>query len=475
MRQIRLLALLAPALLVLPVACEDSSSSPATPFTFEAGPGFEAGPPAEAGPLPDGGADVEVDAFVPPVVPKGVSVTVVDALLVGKANVRVISHDATGAVIGDQKTDAAGKLTIATAPSAVTVLATAGSAATPVTYFAVADGDKLVVRLQPTVAVEQVPVGQYTITFTPPATAPVPTATVVVGNGCGGSSADTSVPLVVSLFPSCVGAANAVLASGFDVNGGLAGFAFKKGVAKPAAAANDPLTLPGWTAPGQTKLDTVNTPAGTSFLNGSLFMIANGVAFQATGNGGLGDGGQTYTTPTGFAEAYQAFVRAGTFAMGASDTAIVRRSATTAPALLVLPSVDLANALPFITATAVDSTTPARPSVTVTSGALTAADGGFASLTWLDATDSFATWTFVLPASAAATFKVPALPADAAAFAPLAPTNVQGVVFFEATQIPGYTEVKALPVIPRVQTGIVDGSIPLPVDGTARITSWGPG
>jgi hypothetical protein len=477
MRQLRLLALLAPALLLLPVvACEDSSSSPAAAFTFEAGPGFEAGPPAEAGPLPDGGgADADVDAFVPPVVPKGVSVTVVDALLVGKANVRVISHDATGAVIGDQKTDATGKLTIATAPSAVTVLTTTGSSVTPVTYFAVADGDKLVVRLQSGVLVDPSPVGQYSVTFTPPAVAPVPTATVVVGNGCGGSSPDTSMPLVVALYPSCIGAANAVLASGFDVNGGFAGFAFKKGVAKPAASATDPVTLPGWAAAGQTTLDAVNRPAGANSLSGSLYMIANGAAFQANGSGALGDGGQSYATATGFAEAYQSFVRAGSFAMGASDTAIVRRSATTAPASLALPNIDMAAALPFITATAVDSTTPARPSVTITSGALTAADGGFASITWLDATDSLGTWTFVLPASATATFKVPALPADAAAFAPLAPTNVQSVVFVEATQIPSYTEIKALPVTPRAQTGIVDGSIPLPIDGTARITTWGPG
>jgi hypothetical protein len=290
MRQLRLLALLAPALLLLPVACEDSSSSPAAAFTFEAGPGFEAGPPAEAGPLPDGGADVDVDAFVPPVVPKGVSVTVVDDLLVGKANVRVISHDATGAVIADQKTDATGKLTIATAPSAVTVLATAGSAATPVTYFAVADGDKLVVRLQPTVLVNPSPVSHYSVAFTPPAGAPVPTATVVVGKGCGGSSADTSAPLVVDLFPNCVGAANAVLASGSDLNGAFAGFAFKKGVAKPADGATDPVTLPVWAAAGQTKLDTVNLPAGTSSLSGDLFMIADGVAFLAIGSGGLGDG-----------------------------------------------------------------------------------------------------------------------------------------------------------------------------------------
>ena len=73
MRNLRFLALLAPTLL-LPVACEDPSSSSGGKFNPEAGPGFEAGTPSEAGPLPEAGADV----IVPP---KGVTVLIVDGLL----------------------------------------------------------------------------------------------------------------------------------------------------------------------------------------------------------------------------------------------------------------------------------------------------------------------------------------------------------------------------------------------------------
>ena len=470
MRHLRLLALLAPALL-LPVACEDSSTSPATPFTFEAGPGFEAGPPAEAGPLPDAGDIDAADVFVPPV-PKGVTVSVIDGLT-GKANVRVISHDATGAVIGDAKTDATGKVVMATAPSIVTVLTTANSSSFPVTFFAVADGDNLVVRV-PSIAVEQAPIGQYSVTITPPATAPI--AAVVAGNGCSGTTSDTSAPILVDLLPNCVGATNAVLADGSDLNGGRVGFAFKKGVAKPAAAAPAvDVVLNAWTAPGDTKLTVLNTPPSSS-LAGDLYMIANGAAFPVYGSTGLLDeGGRHFATATGFAEAYQSSIQANSSASGRfAETAIVRRAATTAPATLVLPDVDMAGALPLITAAAIDSTTPARPVVTLTSGALTAVDGCYASLTWLDATDTTATWTFVLPPSAVATFTVPALPADAASFAPVAQTTIGDAVFFEATQVPGYKETKAFPVTPRTRLDLLNTSLPLPADGIVRITLLGP-
>jgi hypothetical protein len=472
MRQLRVLALLAPALL-LAVACESSSSPSATPFTFEAGPGFEAGPPAEAGPLEDGGVDA-ADVFVPPA-PKGVTVTVVDGLT-PKAAVRVILQDATGAVIGDAKTDATGKLTIATAPSIVTVLSTKGPSPSAVSYFGVADGDNLLV--QTAVPGNPLPIGQYSVTFTPPAVAPIPNANVTAGGSCLGTTTDTSAPVVVPLSASCVGAANAVLADGSDINGARLGYAFKKGLATPAANATDGVVLGAWTVPGTTTLSATNRPAGTTILNGDLYAVTNGAAFSFNGIGSLDGAGLVFATPTGFADAYQSFVRATQFSnLSISRTSFIRREATTAPAAANLTAFDFGTSLPYITATSVDTTVAARPSVTLTSGALTTADGGAVVLAWFSTSaDTTAYWTFVLPASAAATFKAPALPADTAAadFTPVGAVSVENAAFFEATLVPGYKETKALPIAPRSPIDLLGGAVPLPAVGTVRVTSWAP-
>lgn len=473
MRQLRLLALLAPALL-LAVACESSSSPSATPFTFEAGPGFEAGPPAEAGPLEDAG----IDAPVVPPMPKGVTVTVIDNLL-PKAGVRVISQDATGAVIGDATTDATGKLTIATAPSTVTVLATSSSAPAPVSFLAVTDGDNLLVRIPSNVAVDQAPVGQYSVTFTAASMAQSTNATVLVGGGCATTTTNTSTPLVVSLFPSCLAAANAVLAEGSNVDLVRDGFAFKKGVAPPAANATSAVLLPAWDAPGTTTLTATHTPPGQASVSGSLYMIADGASFPASADnisGPIGGvAGQGYLTATGFADAYQSFVSSVDDVSARVETSFIRRESTMAPPSATLATFDFTNALPYITAAAVDTTTAARPIVTLTSDKpLTAVDGGLVILSWTTTTALTASWTFVVPASAAATFTAPALPADAAAFTPTGAVNVDSAAFFEATQVPGYREAKALPVSPRFNPDLLSGSLPLPADGTVRLTTWAP-
>lgn len=487
MRQLRLLALLGPALLLIVpvVACEDSSSS-SPQFTFEAGPGFEAGPPAEAGPIPDGGEVDAADVFVPPA-PKGVHVTVIDGVL-PKADVRVISQDATGAVIAEAKTDATGKLTIATAPSMVTVLVTSNSAPTPVSYLGVADGDNLLVRLPPSLASQPSPVGQYTVSFTPGVQGQSLNATVFVGgsNGCTGSSNDTmTTPAGVTLFSTCLGAANAILAVGMNGSSIVDGFAFKKGVAPPASPQVPvAVDLPAWTAPGATTLTATNLPSVAAATLGNLYMIANGASFSAgTGAGSFAgglNGGLTFATATGFAEAYQSVVHSTDDAAARVDTAFIRREATAAPASVTLPNFDFTNALPYITAAAVDVTTAARPIVTLTSDKpLTAADGGVVVLTWSTASATApvtATWTFVVPASAAATFKAPALPVDtdALTFTPTGPVNVERAAFFEATQLPGYKETKSLPIVPRATPDLLDTQLPLPVDGTVRLTTWAP-
>ena len=101
------------------VACEDgNNTSSSGGFTVPEGGSFEAGPPSEAGPVAEGGTDASIDTFVPP---KGAKVTVTKNGAAA-ADIRVIAHDATGAVTGDVKTNATGVANFATAPSMITVL-----------------------------------------------------------------------------------------------------------------------------------------------------------------------------------------------------------------------------------------------------------------------------------------------------------------------------------------------------------------
>lgn len=473
MRKLRLFALLAPALL-LPAACEESSSSSGGNFNPEAGPGFEAGPVAEAGPLPEAGPD----GFVPPAPPKGVTVTVTEGLA-PKKDVRVISHDATGAVTGDVKTDATGKVTLAAAPSMVTVLASRGlngTTPTPVTFAAVADGDTLVVAAPASIATEPLPVGAFAVTLT--SSALVANSfffDVNSGAGCSTSGQNIAGPFSITLYSECARAQNAVLATASS-SGFVQGFAFLKNVAKPAMNATANVALPAFVAAGKTSLTVANFPAN-AYGQGSLYGLANGAAYPFEYQSGYLDEGGTIevSTPTGFSEAYQARVSARSNGIGPLKTrSFVRREPTTAPATATL-AFDFATALPGITNVNITDATPARPDVTLTSdAALTTADGAVAVLRWfIEAADTDGQWTFVVPPSTT-TFKAPALPADAAAFAPTAGVEVDSLTFFEATQLPGYKELKTLPVAPSFGVSLRDEALLLPATGTVRTSSWEP-
>jgi hypothetical protein len=314
--------------------------------------------------------------------------------------------------------------------------------------------------------------------------APIPVAFVVAGNGCGGNGSDSSAPILVDLYPYCVGATNAILADGQDGNGGRVGFAFKKGVLTPAAPtpAVD-VMLGAWTAPGTTTLTASHTPSGAASDSGSLYMIANGESFPAADLlGSLTGGGQSFATATGFAEAYQSIIRSRDDVSDQVESSFIRRETTAAPATATLADFDFTNSLPYITGTSVDTTTAARPIVNLTIDVdkpIAVADGGVVVVTWITGgvtAQTTATWTFVVPASSAATFKAPALPTDvdALTFTPTGAVNVDRAAFFEATQLPSYKEAKLIPITPRATPDLISGSIALPINGTVRFTSWAP-
>ncbi len=473
MRNLRFLALVTPVFL-LPLACEDSSgSSSGGAFNPEAGPGFEAGTTPEAGPLPEAGVDSS------PPAPSGVTVTVTEGALPSN-NVRVILQDAAGLVIGEKSTDATGKVTVATAPSMVTVLIAqgtgAGSSVAPVTFVGVADGDKLFVRSVADVVVEPALFGQYSVSFTSgAANATANLFDVFAGAGCFNSGGSIAASVVVSLYPGCLGAKNAVLTEA-SLAGAILGFGYAKDLAKPAPSGVlnvGPLTF---AAPGTTTLNATNVPATLFSSTAELSAVANDVLFrmrEATGT--IDNGGRNWKTPTGFAEAYQtevSFDEAN--ASSLSTRLFLRREAV--PASNILTGVDYASGLAKITDAALTKPTPARPEVALTStAALTSADGGIATFHWNSPiAQTSGSWTVVFPPSTT-TIKLPALPADATPFVPADNVSIDEVLFIEATQLPGYKELKLLPIQPNFGLDLVDTQKPLPLPGTVRVTRWTPG
>jgi hypothetical protein len=474
MRTLRFLVLGCPSLLLAlaPVAaCESSSTSSPGAFTAEAGT-FEAGPLPEAAPPPP---DAAPDA---PPVPSGVLLTVLEGSL-PKKDVRVLFHDATGAVTGESKTDATGVARVATAPAMVTVLTSRsilGGQLVPaqVTFLAVADGDKLTVTLPDLAPPPSVLVGHYQVSFADPA-AGATSYDVSVSDGCTNSAQAVTEPVTVDLYPQCLAAKNAVLARGLDDTGAVVGYAFAKGVATPAANATSNVGALAFAAPFITTLHATNIPATATPEAQTLYsLVAEQPYYESTPTGTIASvAGLTRATAAGFADAYQSYVSMRSVASTFSSSGFVRREAPSASP----PVFDFATALPFVTdATA---TGIGRPDVTVaTTAPVTATDGGAVLLVWTDATTGRDdTWTFIVPASGTS-FKVPALPADAAAFVPTAGAFVDDVTFVEATQLPGYKELKSVPVDPTANEPIqviTKPNVPLPAAGTVRFTHWNSG
>jgi hypothetical protein len=473
MRNLRLLALVAPAFF-LPLACEDAGSSSGGAFSFEAGPGFEAGPvPEGGGPLPEAG----VDSSMPPP-PAGVTITVTDGIA-PKKDVRVLLHDAAGIPNDDKKTDAAGTVTFALSQPMVTVLAELGGGRpSPVTFMGVADGDKLVVVVPSSILIEQAPFATYNVTWNANDAVAGSAATFdgVAGNGCTGAVNAPATAMPISLFPNCLQAKNAVLAAARK--GQLIGFGFAKDVPMPAMGTNTGVGPLTFALPGSTTQTVSNFGVASAGPSTELYAIANGAGFKMdTFTGSATDvAGAAYKTPVGFAEAYQQAVYFGSSSQaGFNNRGFLRREAP--PANGKLTTVDFATALPSITNAAATSTTPNRPDVAITSASpLTATDGGIVKLNWFPpGLDFEATWTFVVPSSMT-TFKAPAVPSDASVFVPPANATVGNVIFVEATQLPGYAELKKLPVSTAFTPfQLLDTSTPLPAAGTVRITTFGGG
>jgi hypothetical protein len=296
---------------------------------------------------------------------------------------------------------------------------------------------------------------------------------VTVGSSCSGNGSLVDVPVNVDLYPYCLGTKNALLTAVTN-NGTLTEYGFAKDIAVTMGSKVNVGPL-AFAIPGATKVTASHIPSSQTVSRFvQLGAIANGAVFDVgTVSGSLDTGDLTYATATGFAEAYQPVVSISQFGTFSSTKAIVRREPTTAPASVTLADFDFTTALPFIQTGTITSSTPQRPDVTFTSEApLTGADGGIATIGWfISATSGSGTWTFVLPPSATG-FTVPAVPADASLFAPTASPVLRDVTYVESNVVPGYPELKQLPIQPAFGVDFIDTSKPLPVAGTVKVTRF---
>lgn len=458
-------AILAPAVLLPLYACEDGGSSSGGTFV-----------PPEAGPLPEAGPGVDssitpVDSSVPDAAPKGVTVTVVEKA--GPvANVRVLAHDASGAVISDLRTNATGKVAFATAPSMITVLDLVNGGPVALTYLGVADGDALIAT-RPDPFPSGAPVGTYAVSITPFGVEPN-YSIAVGGDNCGAFTNLPATPTNVDLYPHCLAATNTVLVTASGITN--LGFGAIKGIAKPAAGATvsvGPVTV---NAASTAKLDGA-LPAGTNVRADLRSIVGDFAFFTGSGNGTFGSGGISFPIAASFADAYQSLVVAEkTPANPRVAKGILRReiSAAASPSF----TYDLTQTLPFLTSATLAGATPARSDITITPEAsLAAADGGLVSLEWtlVGGATQNRNWTFVIPPSTT-TFKIPALPADATQYVPAANVAVASVAFFEASQLTGYTQLKSLPLPEIGELPLIsDVTRPLPAAGAVKITALGRG
>lgn len=452
-------------------ACLNDSSQP----TYTPDAGFTASPDG-GGTTPIPGLDSGTPDASPDTTPgAGVTLTVRSGAN-PTPNVRVLLHDATGAITSEARTDANGKVTTQTTPSQLTVLYSVQQGGNPspdlalLTYVGLTEGDNLVLDTGAAFA----NYATFNVSF-PGAQANAVTYQAVAGASCGDSS-DTAVGALPLVFTAdCFRPSMAVLGFALDANDNVLAFAGAKNVAPPAMNGSAPVVLPDWSAPGSSVVTASNLPNG-AVTRADFAVVANGATYRYLGTptGTLEAGGVTFATPNNFADAMQSAVVAE-LDRGTSDYAafaLMRRENPAGTATF-----DFAQALPRVTSATLSTATASRPSVSWTSAApLTSTDGGYVGLAWgiLVNPDEMQNvrWTFVVPPTATSV-TAPQLPADATSYKP--PANgvrLSGILFVESDLLPSYTQLKALPVMPGGDVSASDFSAPLPSNGNVRLSSY---
>ncbi|MBX3211096.1 MAG: hypothetical protein KF850_03615 [Labilithrix sp.] len=444
-------------------ACEDDGGAPSGPsFLLDAStPTFDGSQPPFDGATPD----AEPDA---PVVQPPVSVTVF-----GKAgpeaDVRVVFHDANGAVLETKLTGADGKATRSAGaiPAMASALLSQDGSRRIVTWTGVEDGDQLAVHDVDSTFQESM-VGAFAVTFPGPFSDAGATSYEARASDCYNYTEGQST--TINLLSYCVsGAKSSVLVQARNGAGDLVGHSFSKGNTVPTDGGTVAVATGAWRVPASVSLSLAGLPSDT-YGEMDLLEIADGYGYLAGATEGL-ETQAIFATASTFADALQA---SASFydEEGPGKRVLAKRVAPTAAIAL-----DAAELLPPITSSAVSGTDARRPVLRWTSSSTAGADGGLVRTGFFTPDDAYVAWTFVVPPGSTSV-TAPAMPAEAESFLPAAgdagPADFMPptVVFIEADVLPSYTAFR------RLQGSLVDHNLPfqgyrlppLPANGAYRAT-----
>lgn len=341
------------------------------------------------------------------------------------ADIPVVLHDATGALVGAElKTNASGQIVATTVPAGVTLFAPGESGITQrvVTLTKLAAGDNPVVEL-PSTTVEYIP-GKYSITLKRP---PGNATEVRVYAGRGGcAQGDGLVPesgnVAVELtWPvGCAqGATNSLLAVSLRRQGQaveVQRFVYEKGIAPLAGAtvAVD-VSAKDWALPVAVA-GKVNNHLSTALGFATLVPWAGGVPFTAAAsllgedrwNVGVTTRDIEFEAPAGFAEAYS-LVAAGIETATAHYWGVAQAQPATNNPL----TVDFAKRLPAVQNFAATSTA-GRPKISWAINGTSEADVSVVTSYW-GAADARTQWIITAP-GADTSIESPVLPDNRKAF-----------------------------------------------------------
>lgn len=362
-----------------------------------------------------------LDAFVPPIPAidagdAGEDASLPDATVTilgsaaARTGVEIVFGGADGAVLSTAKTDANGRVTVPAGAVTVTALLKNEQEYSLVTWTGVKLGDTLSTR-----ALEPVENGTLVGTYD-----------VTLDNAPGGSrffvmeassvcrtqqSVEPGLTGQVDVRPPCVfGTTSALLASQYTnaTSGEMLAYAFKKGLALPAASTA--VTLDTWVNPVKATLTATNVPV-EAYLDATFMEIAGGAPFNRQSRSVDVETGVRFDTVPGFADAVQVGVEVNG-GQSSHGTVIVR--AANAAGL----TVDLGSLLPELVVNEPSGADQTRPTVTWT-GDTSQTAGGVIRIPFVGAeANANYTWTILVPPGSS-TVTAPALPADAAAFLPV--------------------------------------------------------
>jgi hypothetical protein len=377
-------------------------------------------------------------------------------------------------VVATVTTDALGSATrLAASGSMVTVVLGTELSPKLVTVMGVQPGD-LLTAIDDTGS----PPPVANVSVTPPASPPMGTIYYDVKSGnCG--TFGSAVPVTYGLYGGCeIGGKFPVLAVPLDsAYKSLGQFAFQKGISTVGdggtAQAN---ALSAWAPSGSVAL-SASPASGTAYVSLGYSEIADGVAhgLSQSVQPAMGAATATFETHPGYPDAvqYEVGLNGPFLSMGQALTYIAKR--TSAPADTTL---DASQLLPMFTNATIDTTTPTRPSATLTMQSPPAnVDGATVVLQWNASTEAgfqYGSWVFVAPPpSTVFSVSAPALPPSLASWAPTGTAMQVGAIVVGSDHLAGYDGLRATFGALPSPAQIFSGSVvvpPLPSNQTVRLS-----